>query len=85
MPLVSRKNALFIQNEMSGINVTDEIADLYREDMTRQEGEAVGIGIVNQVIKDTASFTDGYYFSIPFNRVYMLEKILPEMEADTAI
>ena len=76
MPLVSRKNALFIQNEMSGINVTDEIVELYRDDMSRAEGEAVGIKIVNQVIKDTSDFADGYYFSIPFNRVYMLQDIL---------
>ena len=79
MPLISRKNALFIQNEMSGINVTDDIVDRYRTDMTRAEGEAVGEDVVRNVIRMTRDFVDGYYFSIPFNRVYMLKEILPEI------
>lgn len=75
MPLVSRKNAVFIQNEMAGIHVTDEIIERYREDMTREEGEAVGIAIAKEIIKMTQDFAAGYYFSIPFNRVHLLDKI----------
>lgn len=76
MPLVSLKNALFIQNEMSGINVPDEVISKYRPDMSRKEGEKVGIGVVRDVISKIGSFADGYYFSIPFNRVYLLNDIL---------
>ena len=45
MPFVSRRNAVFMKNEMTGIEVDEQIVD-------------------------------GYYFSFPFNRVYLLEKIL---------
>ena len=31
MPLVSRKNALFMKNEISGVNVTDEVIERYPE------------------------------------------------------
>ncbi len=79
MPLISRRNALFIQNEMSGIHVTDDIVDRYHADMTRAEGEAVGEDVVRNVIRMTRDFADGYYFSIPFNRVRMLKEILPEI------
>lgn len=79
MPLVSLKNALFIQNEMAGINVPDEVVARYREGMTREEGEEVGVSVVNEVIRNTKGFADGYYFSIPFNRTYLLEDILPVM------
>ncbi len=76
MPLVSRRNALFMKNEMTGIAVTDDIVAQYGADMTREEGEAVGIRIAREVIALTQDVADGYYFSFPFNRVSLLEKIL---------
>lgn len=76
MPLISRKNASFMKNEIAGVNVTDEIIERYPENATREEGEAVGIEIAKEIIAYTQDFVDGYYFSFPFNRVYMLEKIL---------
>ena len=39
-------------------------------------GEQTGIEIARQIIEKTSDFVDGYYFSFPFNRVYMLEKIM---------
>lgn len=78
MPLVSRRNALFMKNEMTGIAVTDEIVAQYAEDATRAEGEAVGVRIARRVIRLTEDFADGYYFSFPFNRVYLLERILAD-------
>lgn len=76
MPFVSLRNAYFMKNEMTGIEVTDEVLSRYREDMSREEGEAAGIALAKDVIGWTEDFADGYYFSFPFNRVHMLEKIL---------
>lgn len=76
MPLISRKNALFMKNEITGINVTDEIVSRYSENATKAEGEAVGIAIAREIIDYTKDFVDGYYFSFPFNRVYLLKEIL---------
>ena len=76
MPFVSLKNATFMKNEMAGIDVTDEVLARYRADMTREEGEQAGIQLAKEVIAMTEDFADGYYFSFPFNRVTMLEKIL---------
>ena len=76
MPLVSKRNASFIKNEMSDIHVTDEIVNLFEADMSKEEGEAIGVNIARQMIKETEDFVDGYYFSIPFNRVYLLEQIM---------
>jgi homocysteine S-methyltransferase len=78
MPLVSRRNALFMKNEMTGIAVTDAIVAQYPENAAREEGEAIGVRIARQVIRLTEDFADGYYFSFPFNRVYLLEQILRE-------
>lgn len=76
MPFVSLKNATFMKNEMTGIDVTDEVLARYREDMTREEGEQAGVELAREMMELTADFADGYYFSFPFNRVSMLEKIL---------
>lgn len=76
MPFVSLKNATFMKNEMAGIDVTDEVLARYRADMTREEGEQAGVQLAKEVITMTEDFADGYYFSFPFNRVTMLEKIL---------
>lgn len=76
MPLVSLKNALFIKNEMAGIHVTDEITARFSMDMSREEGEAAGALLARQVMEMTESFVDGYYFSIPFNRAYIIDKII---------
>ena len=76
MPFVSLKNATFMKNEMAGIDVTDEVLARYRADMTREEGEQAGVQLAKEVIAMTEDFADGYYFSFPFNRVTMLEKIL---------
>ena len=76
MPFVSLKNATFMKNEMTGIEVTEEVLARYREDMTREEGEKAGIELAKEIIAMTEDFVDGYYFSFPFNRVEMLQKIL---------
>lgn len=76
MPFVSLKNATFMKNEMTGIEVPDEVLTRFRDDMTREEGEQAGIELARDMMKLTEDFVDGYYFSFPFNRVSMLEKIL---------
>lgn len=76
MPLVSKKNARFIQNEMAGIHVTEEIVARYDGAVTREEGEAAGVALAREIMEVTGDFADGYYFSIPFNRVELLPRIL---------
>lgn len=76
MPFVSLKNATFMKNEMTGIEVTDEVLARYHKDMTREEGERAGVELAKEMISLTEDFADGYYFSFPFNRVHMLSKIL---------
>ena len=76
MPLISRKNAMFMKNEIAGVNVTDEIVARYPEKANRKEGEAAGIRLAKEVMKMVEDFADGYYFSFPFNRVYMLQEIM---------
>lgn len=79
MPLVSRKNALFMKNEISGVNVTDEVIERYPENGDREDGENVGVELAKEMIAATRDFADGYYFSFPFNRTYLLKRIIQEV------
>lgn len=79
MPFINRKNALFMKNEIAGVEVSDEIIDRYPEQTSREEGEAVGIAIALEIIAKTRDFADGYYFSFPFIRVHMLKQILQKL------
>lgn len=79
MPLVSRKNALFMKNEISGVNVTDEVIERYPENADREDGENVGVDLAKEMIATTRDFADGYYFSFPFNRTYLLKRIIQEV------
>ena len=79
MPLVSRKNALFMKNEISGVNVTDEVIERYPENADREDGENVGVELAKEMIAATRDFADGYYFSFTFNRTYLLKRIIEEL------
>ena len=79
MPLVSRKNALFMKNEISGVNVTDEVIERYPENAGREDGENVSVELAKEMIAATRDFADGYYFSFPFNRTYLLKRIIQEV------
>ena len=42
-PLVSRRNALFIKNEMPGIYVPDRVVEKYKENASREEYEELSL------------------------------------------
>ncbi len=81
MPLVSYRNAWFIQNEMPGIDVPDEVLNRYPENGTKEEWEKTAVDISLSVMQESKDFA-GYYFMTPFNRVALIKKILDKVEID---
>ncbi len=75
MPLISYRNACFIKNEISGINVPEKIVARYQPDMSKEEAEQVGATIAIEVMEMLDKVADGFYFMLPFNRVSLMEKI----------
>lgn len=76
MPLVSYRNAIFIQNEMPGIIVPDEIVQSYRPDMTREEATKMAIKISCNIVEKLYDVADGFYFMTPFHRVDIIGEII---------
>ncbi len=80
MPLVSYTNALFIKNELTGINVPDRVIERFSPEMTREEAQKTGIEISEEVMDKVYSFADGFYFTIPFNRLSIAEELFRLMD-----
>lgn len=79
LPIVSHRNACFINNEIPGINVCDEIVDLY-EDKTREECSELAVKISSKIAYEMQNFIDGYYLITPFKRVDIIGEIIKNIQ-----
>ncbi len=75
MPVLSEKNARFMNSEINGIHVAPEICDLYIG-VNREEGEQLALKISTEIAREIAPYVDGYYIMTPFNRVGLIENII---------
>ena len=75
LPVVSYKNALFLNNEVAGIRICDEITALY-EGKSREEAEEVAVAVSARIADELTPYTDGLYFMTPFRRVALMRRIL---------
>lgn len=80
LPLVSYRNARFIDNEFAGMNIPEVIINRFKPEMNREEAEAVGIECAVEVVKAMRGLVDGLYFMTPFNRATMIAKILKQLK-----
>ena len=79
-PIVSHRNACFLNNEVSGMYVCDEIVALY-QGKERAEAEALAVRISLQIARAIAPYTDGFYLMTPFRRVELVSAILRQIRA----
>lgn len=76
MPLVSLRNARFLHFEFPGITIPESVMSRFKEDMTREENESVGVSIATDLAKELMPHVDGLYFMTPFNRAEMIGKVI---------
>ncbi len=81
-PLVSHRNACFMNSEVSGVKVDEKIIDLY-ENKTREESEALAVAISTEIAKQIAPYVDGYYLMTPFSRTALVGAIMDEIRKET--
>jgi homocysteine S-methyltransferase len=80
-PVVSYRNACFLNNEIAGIRVSDEIAELYNG-KSREEAEELAVRISTNIIRDITPYTDGLYLMTPFSRVPLIARIIGSAEGE---
>lgn len=76
LPVVSYRNAMFLNNELPGVTIPDKYVNMFNENMTKEEAQEVGINIAVELGKKVKDICDGLYFITPFNRVEMLIEII---------
>lgn len=78
LPIVSHRNAVYMNNEISGIEVDEEIVSLY-EGTTREEAQRLAVTISCQSVDEMRPYVDGYYLITPFNRVEIIADIVAHL------
>ncbi len=81
IPVVSQKNALYMNSEIAGITVSEKIVAAY-EGADRAQGEALAVEISAAVAKAVAPYVDGYYLMTPFGRTALMARIMDRIRAD---
>ena len=79
-PVVSHRNACFLNNEISGMRVCDEIIRLY-EGRDREEAEHLAVTISARIAREITPYTDGFYLMTPFRRVALMTRIMEELKS----
>ena len=69
---------MFLNNEIAGIRVSDEIIARY-EGKDREQCEALAVELSVETASKIAPYTDGLYIMTPFKRVALIERILREL------
>lgn len=75
MPIVSYKNALFMNSEASGIRLDDEIIERYKG-LEREAASRLAVEITSDFMKQIADDVDGYYIITPFSRVEIVGELI---------
>ena len=78
IPIISERNARFMDSEVNGISVSPEIIRQY-VGKDRAQSEELAVEITTRIAKEIKPYVDGYYIVTPFNRTSLIERILKEL------
>ena len=81
MPVVSQRNAIFMENEINGIHVEDWIIEKFAG-LDRAQGEELGLAISLEMAKTALPYADGLYLMTPFNRVTLMERLIGRLKQE---
>ena len=75
MPVVSERNARFMESEISGIHVEERIISAYHG-LDRAAAEELAVRLSFEIAQDIAPYIDGYYIITPFARTALVARIV---------
>ena len=74
-PVVSEKNARFLQSEVHGITVDEAVVRAYAG-LDRAQGEEMAVRLCREAASRISPFVDGYYIMTPFQRVELVCRVI---------
>ena len=81
LPVVSQRNAIFMENEVNGIHVDAAIIDRFAG-LDRAAGEELGIEISVQAAKAAPALCGWILPDDPFNRVALMERLIARLKEE---
>ena len=81
MSVVSQRNAIFMENEVNGIHVAEDIIEAFAG-LDREQGEALGLEISLKMAREALLYADGFYLMTPFNRVALMERLIARLKTE---
>lgn len=75
MPIVSYRNACFMNSEISGITVCDEIIQMY-EGIDKDEATELAVRLSTEIAGRMEPYIDGYYIMTPFTRTDIVCRLI---------
>ena len=81
MPVVSQRNAIFMENEVNGIHVDAEIIECFAG-LDRAQGEELGLEVSVKAAQAAAPYADGFYLMTPFNRIALMERLIARLKEE---
>lgn len=75
MPVISERNARFMNSEVNGIDVEEALIQRY-VGLNREEAENLALEVSVKIAKEIADSADGFYVITPFNRVSLVGRIV---------
>lgn len=79
MPVVSYRNACFMNNEIAGITIPEETVERYR-DISREEASRLAVEIAADTAKRIYDCTDGYYLMTPLKRIDIITALIRKIQ-----
>ena len=74
-PVVSEKNARFLQSEVHGITVDEAVVRAYAG-LDRAQGEEMAVRLCREAASRISPFVNGYYIMTPFQRVELVCRVI---------
>ena len=78
-PLISIKNAEFMNNEVPGASVPDKLMDRLKKENTKEAVKHTGIEIAKETIKEIKPYIAGIQASMPFGKIEYPIRILEDV------
>lgn len=77
-PVISHKNALFLNNEVTGVSIPEEMVARY-EGTDKDTAEEIAVETSLKIAGEMRDITDGYYLMTPFRRVALMKRIMEQL------
>ena len=78
MPIVSYRNACYMDSEIAGMQVAPEIIKMY-EGVDRAQATELAVSLTTDYARRMADFVDGWYVITPFSRTDIVTRVIENL------